>query len=734
MAFANDGGEICTEDVRRYFWLVGFAALLILAGTYWYTQYHSKGVDVDLRAARFTADPAAGAGRPVVNQPVSALAQGPQAMSQPAFQTPTASFAPAQAAQFQGAMPPSAPYSSPAPVMRPVGDMITGSFSAIAHALRKSVVNINVTRATTAPALAMPNGGLDGQVRFADPATGQSYESVGSGVIVRSDGYIVTNYHVVRGASTIFVTVFDDFATQRYPATLIKLDEATDLALLKVNAGRALTAAVLGDSDRIDLASPVVAIGSPFGLDQTVSQGIISGTRKALTIEGVVHQNLLQTDAAVNQGNSGGPLVDRNGYVVGINTAIYTPTGAFSGVGFAIPSNAVRLFLQDEIDLPLTRPVLNVAWGGTQSAVGGINVAAPAPTAPPIIAGTPAPHTDGREKMQCTICHRILQPGQAAAAPAPAPVAFPFASPASVPPQPGLDMTIAAAQPIQAGPPIRAGMAAPHRDGRERMDCKLCHQIIGAPQTATGTPAALGYQYARPPSSLAMNVATPTGAQAGIPAAVGGSQMLLGATIDTITPFLAQRLNHPEGRGVFVSAVVPQSPADKAGLRAGDILLKIDGKRIATTAEAVARLRRVANGDACRFSIARVGQRLELSLVVVALAGTPPAAGQAAQAAQNQPIPNEFAWLGMELKPVTPGMAARQPNLQGVSGTLVEEVTAGSRAAQAGVQNGDILVAINQKPVATGQQLDAAMKDPNNQNGMLFRLQRSGRDLFVVLQ
>ena len=103
---------------------------------------------------------------------------------------------------------------------------------------------------------------------------------------------------------------------------------------------------MLGNSDDVRVADGVIAIGSPFGLEQTVSHGIVSAVRKSMVIEEVTHTNLIQTDAAINQGNSGGPLIAKNGAVIGINTAIYTPTGAFAGIGFAVSSNNVRMFLQ----------------------------------------------------------------------------------------------------------------------------------------------------------------------------------------------------------------------------------------------------------------------------------------------------------------------------------------------------------------------------------------------------
>ena len=134
--------------------------------------------------------------------------------------------------------------------------------------------------------------------------------------------------------------MFDDGGTRRYTARVIRLDERVDLALLHIALKTPLPAVILGDSDRVRLAEEVISIGSPFGLDQTVSRGIVSGIRKALAIEGVTHSDLIQTDAAINQGNSGGPLVNGAGSVIGINTAILRRPGLFQGSGS--PSPATR--------------------------------------------------------------------------------------------------------------------------------------------------------------------------------------------------------------------------------------------------------------------------------------------------------------------------------------------------------------------------------------------------------
>ena len=161
-------------------------------------------------------------------------------------------------------------------------------------------------------------------------------ESEGAGVVIDKGGYIVTNFHVVRQASQVEVDLADGRVV---PAKVVGTDKLSDLAVLKIHAD-GLEAAPWGDSDKIEVGDPVLAIGNPFGLARTVTAGIVSGKGRHNVLEDLNLQDLLQTDAAVNPGNSGGPLVDMQGHVIGINTAIVGPT--YQGIGFAIPSNLAK--------------------------------------------------------------------------------------------------------------------------------------------------------------------------------------------------------------------------------------------------------------------------------------------------------------------------------------------------------------------------------------------------------
>lgn len=172
---------------------------------------------------------------------------------------------------------------------------------------------------------------------MAAPAPGRT--SVGSGIIVDSAGYIITNYHIITSANDIIVTTANG---NKYRAEVKYTDVTGDLAILKINSPTPFSAAVLGDSDMIQTGDIVLAVGSPFGLSQTVTSGIISDSDRTVLIGGRQFSGLIQTDAAINRGSSGGPLVNIKGEVIGINTAIYSMTGDFTGIGFAIPINRAK--------------------------------------------------------------------------------------------------------------------------------------------------------------------------------------------------------------------------------------------------------------------------------------------------------------------------------------------------------------------------------------------------------
>lgn len=166
-------------------------------------------------------------------------------------------------------------------------------------------------------------------------------EAQGSGVIISTDGYIVTNNHVVEGADELTVTLNDN---REFSARIIGTDKTTDLALIKID-GKNLPTLPIGDSDKLKVGQWVIAVGNPFGLNNTVTAGIVSAKARSLGANGL--ESFIQTDAAINQGNSGGALVNTEGQLVGINAMLYSPTGSYSGYGFAIPTTIMNKVVDD---------------------------------------------------------------------------------------------------------------------------------------------------------------------------------------------------------------------------------------------------------------------------------------------------------------------------------------------------------------------------------------------------
>lgn len=230
---------------------------------------------------------------------------------------------------------PSAVLAPPA-IARPAPD----SFADLANKLLPTVVNIATTQTLkSGPQVSLdlpPDSPLQDLFKdFLGPQNVPKHvTSLGSGFIIDPAGYIVTNNHVIQDADQITVTLNDGTAL---PAKLLGRDEKTDLALLKVQTKKPLTATHWGDSDKARIGDWVIAIGNPFGLGSTVTAGIVSARNR--DISAGPYDNFIQTDAPINRGNSGGPLFDMDGDVVGVNSAIFSPSGGSVGIGFSIPSN-----------------------------------------------------------------------------------------------------------------------------------------------------------------------------------------------------------------------------------------------------------------------------------------------------------------------------------------------------------------------------------------------------------
>jgi Do/DeqQ family serine protease len=229
---------------------------------------------------------------------------------------------------------------------------LSDAFAELAEATRPAVVNISTTSTITMQENPFGNMFSDPFFQhffgnqFGNPGQQRKYKSsaLGSGVIVSGDGYILTNNHVVKGADEIKVTLYDK---REFKGKVVGTDPRTDLAVVKIDA-RNLPTLTFGESGKMKTGDLVLAIGNPFGLNQTITMGIVSAVGRS-NIGLADYEDFIQTDAAINPGNSGGALVNASGELIGINTAIYSTSGGYMGIGFAIPSDMAKVVLDNII-------------------------------------------------------------------------------------------------------------------------------------------------------------------------------------------------------------------------------------------------------------------------------------------------------------------------------------------------------------------------------------------------
>ena len=456
------------------------------------------------------------------------------------------------------------------------------SFADLTQQLQPAVVNIATRQkvrvaASNNPFAGTPFADLFGGGDGSGGGTPQTREaqSLGSGFIISADGYVVTNSHVItaEGQGEIeSITVNLPDGTE-YPAKLIGRDAASDLAVLKISAAKPLPFVKFGDSRTARVGDWVIAIGNPFGLGGTVTSGIISAVYRA-TGSGSAYDRYLQTDAAINRGNSGGPMFDMKGQVIGINNAIYSPTGGSVGIGFAIPA---------EIAAPIVEKLRN---------------------------------------------------GQA----------------------------------IERG--------------------------------------------------------------------------YLGVRIQPLTEDLADSLGIPHNRGEFVQAVEPTGGAAKAGLQAGDVVMRVGGKDVSPGQTLSFLVANTAPGTPIPLDIIRNGQRMTITAVVAKRPTEEELAQQTFDPAQpNQPAdpynqaPKKQGQgvieqaMGFSAIPLTTTIARQLGAGEGTQGVVITVVDGSSDAGQKGLLRGDIVLSANYAPVTSIGQLEAIVKAAKAQNraAVLLRVQRRGQ-------
>ena len=391
----------------------------------------------------------------------------------------------------------------------------------------------------------------------------QTLQGLGSGVIVSQDGYILTANHVVSGADEVMIGLGTDL--RKYKTKKVGTDPGTDMALLKIEE-KNLPAITFADSEKARAGDIVLAIGNPFGLRQTVTMGIISAVgRGGMGI--VDYENFIQTDAAINMGNSGGALVDTEGRLLGINTAIFSRSGGNQGIGFAIPASLARDVMQSL-----------------------------------------------REKG------RVVR----------------------------------------------------------------------------------GY---------------------------------IGASVQTLTPELAEAMKlKGQSTGALVGEVTPKSPSEKAGMKTGDVITAVNGKKISDARELRLMIGSMAPGTKVQIEINREGQNKTLN---VDLAEMPAgAAEQGAEAAPEEAAQPEKATVfgGVAVADITDDVRTALNLPKDIQGAVIADIDADSPAAKAGLREGDVIQEVNKRPVRSAKDLVAISKKLKPTEKILIRVYSQGRSGFVALE
>jgi serine protease Do len=454
-----------------------------------------------------------------------------------------------------GAAPPPSLPSGTQPRLIPAALPIpSGSFAQVAENVGPAVVNINtVTRVSGRTPVEEFFGDEFFKRFFGDaPERQQVQRSLGSGVIVDPSGIVLTNAHVVERATEIEVSTADG---KKHKAKLAGVDKKTDLAVLKLQGGGPYPAANLGDSDAVRVGDWVLAIGSPFGLQKTVTAGIISA--KGRSIGQGPFDDFLQTDAAINPGNSGGPLVNMSGEVVGINSAILSRTGGNVGIGFSIPVNmAKRIYTELAAKGKVTRGWLGVSIQ---------------PLTPELA------KSFGLKEPNGVLISDVMQQSPAAAAGiASGDVIIEFDRKKVDSPQ-ELQKAVAATTP---------GRAVPLKVWREKGE-KMLEIKIGE----------------TPDETVALK---PT----------NKGKSLLGLDVRPITPELARQLNLRTPDGVIVFSVDEDSAASEAGLQRGDVIREVNRQKVRGIPDFEKATKDVKDGDRVTVLLQRGPQSLYVAFTV----------------------------------------------------------------------------------------------------------------------
>jgi serine protease Do len=456
-----------------------------------------------------------------------------------------------------------AEHTAPIDVGHPAAQTLPG-FADLVQRVTPAVVTISTTMRQQASdeTSPFPAGSPQAQMfsQFfgqMDHGPAQVVHALGSGFIIDAQGHIVTNDHVVKDATDIQVTLADG---SKMPAKVIGVDPSTDLAVLQVKSDKPLPHLALGDSNAARVGDWVVAVGNPFGLGGTVTAGILSARGRQIG-EGP-YDDFLQIDAPINRGNSGGPLFAQDGTVIGVNTAIYSPSGGSVGIGFAIPASVVKQVVgQLEANGKVER-----GWLGVSAQ-----------------AVTPS--------MQTAL--HLQTPNGALVA------EVEKNSPA-------------ATSGIQAGDVITQVGTQAIKDPRELA------RIVAAIQSGTDQPVIVHRDGVD--KTIMIKIAA-LGGQDGTPQALAAAEQgpKLGLSLAPLDDQTRQEMDLPAGqKGVVIAKVKPSSPADTAGLQAGDVLEMVGNKAVNSPQQAVTALHESTDksGDAVALRVLRDGHQAFIALSV----------------------------------------------------------------------------------------------------------------------
>jgi serine protease Do len=386
-------------------------------------------------------------------------------------------------------------------------------------------------------------------------------QSLGSGVVVSEDGYIVTNNHVIEKAQEIKVLLSNK---KDYKAKLIGADPKTDIAVIKIEA-KGLTPLPWGDSNKLKVGEIVFAIGNPFGLNQTVTMGVISAVGRA-NVGIADYEDFIQTDAAINPGNSGGALVNAQGELIGINTAILSRTGGYQGIGFAVPSSMAR------------------------------------------------------QVMDSLVKYKKVVRGW------------------------------------------------------------------------------------------------------------------LGVSIQEVTSDLADEFGVKDLKGALVSGVMKKSPAEKAGIKQGDVVLQYNGKIVEDTGHLRNMVSQTPIGTRVKVRLLREKKEVEVEVVIAELPKKIAEASSRDEESEENNGGENSALTGLVVRELTPDLARRFGFDEKEKGVVAVRVDSGSRAFEAGIRPGDIILQINQKNIATLEDYRKTAPTIKKKERTLLLLRRKGQDLFVTIK